>query len=122
MHELALARSLTELVLEVAAKHDAQRISAAVVEIGDLAGVDSQSLEFGFQVASQGTRAQGCQLLFRRAPLRVACESCAAEGEGDLERPGCPRCGGERVRVVSGRQLRLVSVDVDDGAEESEHA
>jgi hydrogenase nickel incorporation protein HypA/HybF len=59
MHELAIAQGILEAVTE---KHHGDRILRIVVEVGDLAAVLPDALRFCFDVAAQGTAAEGATL------------------------------------------------------------
>jgi hydrogenase nickel incorporation protein HypA/HybF len=55
MHELALAKTLVDQILEVAVRERMERVSRVVLELGTAAGVDEDALSFGFQVAARGS-------------------------------------------------------------------
>ena len=117
MHETALARELVAIIEEAARTNGVSRVSSATLELGDLACVSPDALEFAFSVHSQGTVAEGCALAMRRVPLVVSCPACGHESPGDRDVPGCPACGHVPVRVVSGREMRLVSIDAEEDAD-----
>ena len=49
MHELGIASSILECVQKEAERHPGVHISKADVKIGELAGVDVDALQFGFE-------------------------------------------------------------------------
>ncbi|MGH7437572.1 MAG: hydrogenase maturation nickel metallochaperone HypA [Polyangiaceae bacterium] len=59
MHELAIAQGILEAVTE---KSHGDRILRIVVEVGELAAVLPDALRFCFDVAAQGTVAEGATL------------------------------------------------------------
>lgn len=115
MHELAIAQSLLATICDVALRHGAAEVKRAVVEIGELSCCDPVTLGFAFEVSRRATVAEHCELRVEMAPLVVTCPACGYDGRGTIDHLGCPGCGGVPVGVVSGRQIRLVSIDVDDG-------
>ena len=114
MHELSLAQSLVDILTRVAAEHGLERVASVRLELGALSCVEPRSLALAFEVVARGTPAEGCRVVHEQAPLVVACPSCGYEGPADPGAVGCPRCEGVPVRVVSGRETRVVSVTVDD--------
>jgi len=114
MHEAALAQELVAIIQRTAEEHRVTRVHSAVLELGQLTCVDPETLEFAFQGAGKGTVAEGCQLIMERKPLIVSCPSCGREGPAEDEYLGCPGCGGVPVQVLAGREMRLVSLDVED--------
>ena len=114
MHEASLVQSLLEQIGDVARKAGARRVTVARLEVGALSAVDPRALAFAFEVMRDGTVAADCVLRIEDKPLVVSCAGCGYEGVADPREPGCPGCGEVPVAVVSGRELRLLSLDVED--------
>src|SRR5664279_1688154 len=55
MHELGIAASILESVQKEAERHPGARITKVGVKIGELAGVDRDALQFGFEVLVKDT-------------------------------------------------------------------
>jgi Hydrogenase/urease nickel incorporation, metallochaperone, hypA len=68
VHELALARSLVDQILEVVQRERLRRVSRVVLELGTAAGIDADALRFGFEVATQRTTVQGAALEIAAVP------------------------------------------------------
>lgn len=115
MHEVALAQELVSLIEQVARANDAARVTRAVVEIGELASVVPEALAFAFEIARADTVASGCALQLAHVPLCVRCAACGYQGEARRGLVGCPRCDAVPLEVIAGRDMRLVSIDVEDG-------
>lgn len=116
MHELGICRSLIDVALSaMAERRSAGRATALQVEIGRFTAVVPDSLRFYFEVLSRGTLLEGASLEIESIPLRTRCGSCGRETEPDLPSLLCAHCGGI-VEIVTGRELRLVSVDVPEEA------
>ncbi|MBI4955931.1 MAG: hydrogenase maturation nickel metallochaperone HypA [Myxococcales bacterium] len=114
MHEASIAEALLEQIAEAALRHGARRVVGARVAVGALSAVEPQALAFAFEVMRAGTVAAACELVIEERPLVVSCAACGHSGPQDPREPGCPRCQAVPVSVVSGRELCLVSVDVED--------
>ena len=112
MHEVAVATALLDLIRTTAPPEEVPRVLRARIELGELACVDPETLGFAFDVATRGTHAEGCELVFDRRPARVVCAVCGWEGR--FSGGGCGACGAASVELTSGRELRLVSIDVED--------
>jgi len=115
MHEVALARELLSLIREAGRAHAAARVTRARVEIGQLSCASPDALRFAFEALRVGTLADGCELVVERTPLRASCTSCGEALVADAKDPACPRCGRAPLEVLAGRELRLVSIEVEDG-------
>jgi len=112
VHELALASEIVRLLTDVARGNGNCRLQSALIELGELTQIEPETLRFGFEVASKDTPAQGCQLVYKRVPITARCRQCGWQGE-----PTDGICGGCQapgLDVVGGREMRLVSVDIED--------
>lgn len=108
MHEVGIARGVIDAALD--AVPEGGTLSGVTVTIGPMSGVVADSLQFGFEVASKNTPAEGAELEIVEAPLVVHCDACSADREIDeaaLMR--CPVCG-STVAVVSGNETLVTAV------------
>lgn len=112
MHELAISETVVETVSE---RLPGSLISSVHLEIGALSGVVADSLRFCFDLVTEGTNLEGARLEISQPPTRCRCEACGSEFEPDETAedtaPACA-CGSTDVQVLSGAQLRIVSVQV----------
>jgi hydrogenase nickel incorporation protein HypA/HybF len=115
MHEVALAQELLSLIERVALENRARQVTVAALALGELSCVEPTALSFAFELASRGTLAEGCRLEIERTPLVVYCAACGHEGPAGPDALGCPACEHVPVEVRAGREMRLVSIDVEDG-------
>jgi hydrogenase nickel incorporation protein HypA/HybF len=113
MHELSICQALMEEVARVAREQRARRIVSVTVRIGPLAGVEPALLESAYPLASAGTPAADSKLIIERAEVRVRCLECGAESPAQSTRLLCGSCGNWRVRVLSGEELLLASVELE---------
>ena len=110
MHELALARAILATALERA---EGRRVVSVEVSVGALRQVVPSSLAFGFEVLARGTGCEGATLEQRLQPARLRCV-CGAQWELVELSLLCPRCGGGRTHVMSGEQLRVETIEVEE--------
>ena len=114
MHELSLATQLLSIIEDVAQKNSVSRVVSAALQIGEFSCVNADTLAFAFEVVSRGTVAEGCVLEVKAVPLSIRCDECGFSGVPPAGERGCPKCACPSVSVVGGRELNLVSVEVDD--------
>lgn len=114
MHEMSIAVDLIATIEDIARQNQAQRVSTAIVEIGALSGVVPDALSFAFEVARKGTVANDCTLKIEEIPLRARCSACGWEGQIEPLDPLCPSCQQVSMEVLTGRDMRLVSIDIDE--------
>ena len=117
MHELMVTESLLEIALRHAREAEAVRISDLYLVVGELSSVIDDSVQFYWDIVSEGTLAEGATLHFRRIPAEMACQDCAESYDPKVDLT-CPACGSSNVRVVSGQEFYLEAIEVssDEGA------
>lgn len=113
MHEMALSRSLLDIIEDQAGDHNFTRVKTVTVELGCLGHVDSHALRFCFDVVTRRTVAEGSQLIIIDRPGQIACLDCETLAEALQRGEGCPECGSQRVMVDGGDQLKLTELEVD---------
>lgn len=112
MHELAITQALVASVAEEAASRGAARIGAVGIAIGALSHVDPGAVRFAFDSAALGTCAEGARLEIEEPPGTAWCVDCSQSVTIDRRGDPCPRCGGARLMVTGGEDLRLLWLEV----------
>lgn len=113
MHELAICQALIRQVEAVAVQSGATAVQRVVIEVGPLSGVEPPLLARAFTVARAGTCAEHAVLTMEHSPLEIHCRSCGHDGPAQTNRLICEACGDWRVRVVSGEDLMLLSIELE---------
>jgi hydrogenase nickel incorporation protein HypA/HybF len=103
MHELGITRNIVSIVAEHAAGRSVKRV---VVEIGALAGVMGEAVEFCFETVVQGTCVEGAVLEIRCIEARGRCGDCGLEFPQSTLYTPCP-CGSRVVERLSGEELNV---------------
>jgi hydrogenase nickel incorporation protein HypA/HybF len=114
VHELAVAQALVEQVDGVIRQHHAVSASLIRVRIGPLAGVVPELLASAFPLAAAGRLMEHATLDLVAAPIKVRCQTCGAETEAALNRLVCGACGDWHTQVISGDELLLESVELEN--------
>jgi hydrogenase nickel incorporation protein HypA/HybF len=119
MHELGIAGYLIEVAEQHLRRAPHGPVRRLVVRIGAMAGVNPDSLDFAFECLSKGTGVDGARLEVERVPLAVECDACGRRTSVADYVFRCGACGAETVRIVTGREMEFVSIDVDDAEEKT---
>jgi hydrogenase nickel incorporation protein HypA/HybF len=113
MHELSLAESLIELIEDEARKQGFGKVRKIWLEAGALSGVDPEALRFGFEVAAEGSCAEGAALEILRPPGEAWCFACNRTVTVAEYYDGCPHCRGHQLQVTGGQQFQLKELEVE---------
>lgn len=114
MHELSLAESTLALALRHAEKAGADRVTALHLVVGEFTTLEESSLGFYWERVCRGTPAAGSSLNIRRIPARLKCLACNEEYDVEDGTWHCPSCRGERIRMISGDECYLESIEVEE--------
>ena len=113
MHELSITEGILSIALGAA---EGRRITSINLVIGDLSSFIDDSVQFYFDMLSRGTLAETAALNFVRLPATATCADCGRvfETKAPLS-PECPNCGSIHLAITGGRELRVESIEVEDG-------
>lgn len=119
MHELTITQSIIEITQRHAAAAGAQRVTDIYLVIGRLSSIIDHSVQFYWDMISEGTLAEGANLHFRYVPTKMLCLECELNYAPDGTDLACPDCGSTKVRVVAGKEFFVEAIEVQpsEGAE-----
>jgi hydrogenase nickel incorporation protein HypA/HybF len=104
--------AITQSVVDAVCEHAAgRRVHSVRLEVGALCAVVPDSMQFCFELATQGTVADGARLDVDLTPGTARCRTCQREFELPDLVLLC-RCGSADVEVMAGRDLRILSMEV----------
>jgi len=112
MHELSICQALVQQLEGVSAANGGGAVELVRLRIGPLSGVEAALLRHAFPLASAGTIADGAELVIEAAPIVVHCNECGARSEAASNRMLCGACNGYRVKMLSGNEMLLESVEL----------
>ncbi|WP_406230620.1 hydrogenase maturation nickel metallochaperone HypA [Nocardia sp. NBC_01009] len=110
MHEMAITQSVIAAVCGHAA---GRKVHSVTVAVGTLCAVVPDAMQFCFELAAEGTVAEGARLEIEQVPGRASCRSCGADFTLTDLMVLC-HCGSADVDVISGRELRIRSMEVSE--------
>lgn len=113
MHELSIAMSIVEISTEEARKAGGEKVTQVEVEIGSMAGVESEALTFSWDAATSGTIVEGAPLVIHHKKALGKCRECQAEFEVDNFFSPCPSCGAYGYEIIQGKELQIKAITLE---------
>jgi len=113
LHELSVTENIIDICLRHAQKHGARRIVRINLVLGELTGIVDQCITFYWEMLAKDTIAAQAELVFRKVPVVARCRECGKEYRPEDLQLTCPACGCDRAELVSGREFRVESIEVD---------
>ncbi len=114
MHEVDMTRCLLLSMQDWRQRHDPLDPSVSVVhlEVGDFTCVEPAQLVSTWEVAVRGSWLEGARLCIEAIPLVGRCVRCSATYSPSAEAAyRSPCCDHPMEEVVTGRELRIRSID-----------
>jgi hydrogenase nickel incorporation protein HypA/HybF len=117
MHELSIAHGVVDVAIAEARRIGGGRVVAVHVAVGRLSGVEAGALQFCYEIAAAGTPLDGSSLVIEDVPIPVFCIPCGQLQElPGVNRFRCPVCDTPSGDIRRGRELELMSLEIDSDA------
>ena len=115
MHELSIVESVVDSVTESLARYPGAHVVEVRLRVGALAAAVEDSLQFCFEIATEGTPLEGSRLKVKMLPIVMYCARCAAEVELEgVQSFRCPRCGELVGDLRQGRELEIEAIEIEE--------
>jgi hydrogenase nickel incorporation protein HypA/HybF len=113
MHELGIVFYIIRDVKKAAQEHGVSRVSAVVMNIGEVSTVIPDYLTDCWRwAADKEDLLKGCELRCNIIPAVTRCEDCGEEYETVRYGKQCPRCSGDHTFLVQGNEVEIKEIEV----------
>lgn len=113
MHEYAVVESIVRLAEDQARNHGAKKVIQINLVIGEMTGIEAESLEMYFELLSKGTVLEAARLNFTYIPAEFECEKCKEIYTKVKSAIECPVCGSLGRMTGKGKEFYMESIEVD---------
>ena len=113
MHEMSLCQGVLQVIQDHALKDGFIRVKTVWLEIGELAGVEIEAMRFSFDVVTRGTLADRSRLEIIELAGSAWCLPCEKKVRVRRRFEECPDCGGYKLRIVGGDEMRIKELEVE---------
>ena len=98
---------------------NASRIRVIRLCIGELRGIVPDCIQIYLDMLAEGTIAEGARIESETLPVKVHCLDCGRDGEITPHHLECPHCGSLRLKLLSGKEFYIKSLEVDINGDQS---
>ena len=114
MYEFQLTDRLNRAVQELCLRYSLQKVNRIMIRVGGFRRINPELMAFIFSSVSRGTPAEGANLSVLLTPAALRCYDCGRTWTTmeDAEFR-CPYCMGRNVDVVSGFELKIDYLEVE---------
>ena len=114
MHEFSIVSSLLENCEKIIKDNQAKKAVVIYLEIGQRSGVDKTLLKRAFEDFKIGGVCEDAVLEILDVPVEIFCECCKESFViKDINYTKCPKCGGEQVNIIKGRDMILKRLEME---------
>lgn len=114
MHELSIAQSIFESVLNEKEKRNLPAIEKIGLRIGAMSGILADSLEFSFDAIKIDTDLAQTILEIEHISLKGRCKNCDSHFAVEDYAFSCPRCESGQIEVEQGMEMEIAFIEVAD--------
>ena len=110
MHEMSIAESLMDQIIDIAETNHMESVAEVELETGHLRQVIPEVMREAFLAVTQGTIADGAELIINEVAPLAACRQCKGGFTPQIDDFLCPQCRQADVDILKGDEIILKSV------------
>ncbi len=107
MHELSIAMNIVEIAEEESKKAGTSTVSEIELEIGTMAGVVIEALDFALAEAKKNSVLSNAKFIINNIHAKARCLDCNHEFDVEELFTPCPKCNSFRNEVIQGKELKV---------------
>ena len=114
LHEMSIAAGVFDALRVECLQHPSARLTRAGLRIGELSGVEIESLRFYLEVLAPDAGFPSLAFEFEVVPWSRRCRQCGATFRVVDAHPACAICGSEATEAAGGDQLELSFLELEE--------
>lgn len=107
MHEMSIALGIVKIATEESVNSEVDRFTGIDLEIGSLAGIEIDALNFVWEAAVRDSVLENAEKKIQIIQAMAKCIDCQNEYKIDFIHQPCPTCDGFRKEILNGKELRV---------------
>ena len=111
MHELSIVMGIVDIAESEAAKAGISSFDTIELDIGNLAGIVMEALDFAWQPGTKGSVLEKAERKVNRIEAIAKCVDCDHEFVSETLYESCPECGSYFTNLIQGNELRIKSLE-----------
>lgn len=112
MHELSIALGIVKIAETEAKKAKAKSVGVIELEIGTLAGIEFQSLDFVWPAAVKGSILENSTKKVNIILGKAECTNCKNLFKINNYYDSCPKCNSFIKNILQGKELRVKTLEI----------
>jgi len=112
MHETVVAQSVLATILAESEKHNGRPVGARI-SCGTFSAVNDELLKLSFEAIAKDTLCKDTQLQIEHKDIRGKCDKCRNIFTVLLQKPRCPKCGGQKFALLPDAPIILEQIEFE---------
>lgn len=112
MHELSVVMGILKIAETETLKAGAASVECIELEIGSLAGIEQQALDFAWEGAIKNTVLENAVRRIDHIPAKAQCMECDEVFPLENVYDPCPNCQTYLKGIIQGKELRVKALQV----------
>jgi hydrogenase nickel incorporation protein HypA/HybF len=113
MHEYHIVESIVKQILEKAKASDAKKITSVTLILGELSGLQEESIRVYFDNLAKENLLEGAKLIVNPAKSKLKCQGCGAIFEHEKSNFNCPKCSDLGILTNSGKEFYIDNIEIE---------
>jgi hydrogenase nickel incorporation protein HypA/HybF len=113
MHELRIAKDLSEIVLDAASRERVSAVTRVNIVFGEMVQIVPAIFETAFRECVRGTAAEKAELVFEILPVSILCRECRQESIAGKLLFRCSLCGSPDLDVIQGNEMFVKTIEAE---------
>ena len=114
MHEMSIAAAVLDALRTESALHPGTHITRAGLRVGELSGVEPESLRFCLETLVAGSDLAPLAFDFEICPWTRRCRACGAVFQVVEWNPACATCASPDTEAAGGDQMELTYLELEE--------
>ena len=110
MHELSFAATILKDMYIWQQSQPGTRLSRVAIRVGELSGIELDSLLVSFEFLTKGTKWDGLALDIDYCPRLERCDACGFDFVAEEFEIPCPACRGRKTHCIGGTELDIAYI------------
>jgi len=111
MHEIKIAKELSEIVLDVAVREKLLKVTRVNISFGQMIQIVPDIFDFAFRVTVKGTIAEDAEVSVEIVPVRLCCRKCKNEFITEEYNFLCNKCDSSEIDIINGKEIFVKSIE-----------
>lgn len=120
MHEVSIANSIIQIIQDALPADKNGFVSAVNIKVGQLSAIETEALLFAFDIVKAKTPLSRAVLNIEIIEGKATCSECDTTFLLESYATPCPNCKSYLVKIIQGKEMKVVSFDMENESPVSE--